>query len=266
MWLIFALLFSLPVIQEPSRVPAVTAPSQPASSKVWVGRYAEFEAFLASAKIERFENVSTGVTRPRHALFTPGGLAGGAIVKNLPPARREGYWESYKSEIAAYRLDRVLQLDMVPPTIERRVEGDLMSAQLWVENTRTLKKVQELKLAAPDSEAWNRQTYRQTVFDDLIGNIDENAGNLLFDPVWNFIKVDCSRCFTDTMKRPFELKRIDRPFYERVKALDEAVLNRELGPWLERGTMGALLARQKAIITAFEKLAREKGEAQVFLP
>ena len=35
-----------------------------------------------------------------------------------------GYWESYKSEIAAYELDKLLGLDMIPPTVERRVQGE----------------------------------------------------------------------------------------------------------------------------------------------
>jgi hypothetical protein len=104
------------------------------------------------------------------------------------------------------------------------------------------------------------------LFDNLVGNLDPNAGNLLFDPQWNFIKVDCSRCFTETLTTRFDLKQIDRPFFDRVKALDEATLKRELGPWLEPGTLSTILTRQKAIIRNFEKLARERGEAQVFVP
>ena len=50
--------------------------------------------------------------------------------------QRAGFWEAYKSEIAAYQLDRLLGLDMVPPTVERRVGSDLASVQLWVEGCR----------------------------------------------------------------------------------------------------------------------------------
>ena len=39
------------------------------------------------------------------------------------PGPPNGYWESYKSEIAAYELDKLLGMDMVPPSVEKRVEG-----------------------------------------------------------------------------------------------------------------------------------------------
>jgi hypothetical protein len=113
---------------------SMASPEKPAlSSKVWIEHYAEYEEFLKTAPIERLAAIPVGVTHPRRAYFAPGGLAASAAVKNLPPGRRAGFWESYKSEIAAYELDRLLGLDMVPPTVERRVEGDLVSVQLWVE-------------------------------------------------------------------------------------------------------------------------------------
>ena len=31
--------------------------------------------------------------------------------------------ESYKAEIAAYKLDRMLDLHMVPPIVERKIDG-----------------------------------------------------------------------------------------------------------------------------------------------
>jgi hypothetical protein len=78
------------------------------------------------------------VNKPPEAFFAEGGLAGSALRKHLPPGRKSGFWESYKSEIAAYRLDRVRGLDMVPPTVERSVEGESGSLQLWVENCQLL--------------------------------------------------------------------------------------------------------------------------------
>src|SRR5206468_3374525 len=131
--------------------------------------------------------------------------------------RYDGFFESYKSEAAAYRLDRLLELDMVPPTVERRYKGDVVTLQLFAENTKMLKQVNAQKLRAPDPGKWNHQLHRAYLFDDLVANIDENETNMLFDLQWNLIKIDCSRCFTDMLIQPFEigkkLTQIDRLFF-----------------------------------------------------
>ncbi|MBI4521470.1 MAG: hypothetical protein HY701_11580 [Gemmatimonadetes bacterium] len=77
--------------------------------------------------------MGVGVLGIRRGYFTPGGLAASAAVRNIRPGRRDGFWESYKSEIAAYRLDRLLELDMVPPTVERRYNRESVSVQLWAD-------------------------------------------------------------------------------------------------------------------------------------
>ena len=66
---------------------------------------------------------------------------------------------------------------------------------------------------------------------------------------------------------PFEkeMTRIDRAFFERLKALDEASVMKQVRPWvLGDGTARAILKRRDKIVAHFEKLARERGEAVVF--
>ena len=185
---------------------------------------------------------NTGGTK--FACFKPGGLAARGALRTLPPGRYDGFFESYKSEVAAYKLDRLLELDMVPPAVERRYNGDPVSLQLFAEDAKMLKEINEQKLRAPDSGKWNYQLHRAYLFDDLVANIDENEGNLMFDPQWNFIKIDCSRCFTNMLVQPFEigkkLNQIDRPFFERVKALDKATVRREIGDVVEGGAVDAI--------------------------
>jgi len=233
-------------------------------AKIWVGRHAEFEEFLRTAPIERLEKVGEGVTDPDRAYFAPGGLATSALVKILPPRRRRGYWESYKSEIAAYELDRLLGLDMVPVTVERRINGERSSVQLWLEDCRLLRQAGSAKPSRP--RAWARQVCRQRVFDALTANIDRNASNLLVDGEWNLILIDHSRAFFKN-EAPFLDKVIqaDRQLFEALKALDEASLTERVKPWLfGKGSVRDLLERRDSIVEKLEKLIRDRGELSVF--
>ncbi len=257
---------SAPAAQDAAVQPAVAAamPEPASGAKVWLGRYGEFEEFLRTAAIAKVGDIPVGVTHPKRAFFAPGGIAGSAALKHLQSGIQGGYWESYKSEIAAYKLDRILGLNMVPPTIERRVGSDLGSLQLWVEHCSLLKDVDQAK--NPDKDAWAKQVWRQRTFDNLIANIDRNAGNLLVDDSWNLILIDHSRAFaTNTMPFVKEMTRIDRAFYERLKALDEATLMRELKPWvLTGGNVKDVLKRRDKIVARFDELARQTSPTQVF--
>jgi hypothetical protein len=241
-------------------VPGVPIPVE--GSKSWIGREAEFEAFLKQARVEKVTDVPVGVTKPKRVFVAPGGLAGSFVFKALIPSRTTGFWESYKAEIAAYELDKVLGMGMVPPTVERKVDGATGSAQLWVEHCTLLRDNDTTK--APDMAAWNRQVYRQRVWDNLTANIDRNQGNLLMDQAWNLILIDHSRAFTASTTMPFPMNKIDKEFYTKLKALDEVTIKERMGKWLFDGPK-PLLKRRDRIIEHFDKMIAQWGEAGVFV-
>jgi hypothetical protein len=247
----------LVVSEEPAR--------SPLGAKVWVGHYAEYEAYLREAEIDKVKDLDVGVTHPLRIFFPPGGLVESAILKPLRPGLQHGYWESYKSEIAAYELDRILGLDMVPVTVERRWEGQKASAQMWVQGCKLLNDFGEDVRPANPFE-WARQVCRQRVFDCLIANTDRNGGNILVDDQWNIILIDHSRAFART-ERPFakQITRLDRELFERLEALEEESLYARLEPWVfGRGTVRDLLERRDWIVRHLEEEARKRGEAAVF--
>ena len=112
--------------------PASTAP-QGLGAKIWVGRYQEIEEYLRTAECVSMQMLGSGAGVMRCTL-RPGGLVARMAWRSGPPGIYRGFWESYKAEIAAYELDKLLKMNMLPPTVEREFQGNKGSGVLWVEN------------------------------------------------------------------------------------------------------------------------------------
>ena len=234
-----------------------------ASARIWIGREAEFEAFLKSAQVISKKEIGTGVTRPWRAMLAPGGLVESMAWKPIKPGRYSGYWESYKSEIAAYELDKFFSLGMIPPTVERRVDGDVGAAVMWASPTQSFKDLggvpgQKGVKGPPPARMgiWNLQISRAKMFDNLIGNIDPNLGNWLVDPAWNLILIDHTRAFTDTKKLYHTLVGVDLELWGKMKALDEAALIRVVGDWLDKSAIRDMLQRRDRMEEVINKQKR----------
>jgi hypothetical protein len=235
----------------------------PASARTWTDRVDHVEEYLRTAEIVGMEELRTGVTRPRRAKLAPGGPVEAIAWKPVKPGRYAGYWESYKSEIAAYELDKALGLGMIPPTVEKRVKGEVGAAVLWLSPIQSFKDLggapgQQGVKGPPPAQvpAWMRQITRAKMFDNLIGNIDPNLGNWLVDPSWNLFIIDHTRAFTTTRDLYHQLAQVDAELWTRMKTLDEAGLTTLLGSWLERDAIRAILFRRDKMQQVVDKLTK----------
>jgi len=260
--LVFAASHGIPATGSPAgwRSQAAVAPAVQ-SAKVWDGRNAEFEEYIRTAMIDRVAEVPIGVTHPKRAFFKPGGLVASAAWKVLPPGRPSGYWESYKSEIAAYELDKLLDMGMVPVAVERKWDHETGAAILWLSPIHPWKEMEPKAKPAK----WVRQVARMKMFDNFICNKDRNAGNLLVDDDWNLFLIDHSRAFIPDKDLAVKMEHIDRVFWDRMLALDEPALTAALGKWLDRGAIRSMLARRDKMTIAIAKLVAATGEAAVFV-
>jgi hypothetical protein len=245
---------------------AVTAPTAVAatgagevSAKTWLNNREQIEAYLKTAEVMGLEELQVGVTKPRRAKLAPGGLVEAFAWKVVPPGRPSGFWESYKSEIAAYEMDKLLGLDMVPPTVERRVDGATGAAVMWCSQTKSFGQLKGVPTAPPQHRAsWNLQLARAKMFDNLIGNKDPNLGNWLVDPGWNLILIDHTRAFTtdkDLVHK--KMTRIDGALWDKMSALTLETLEPVLGPWMGKGEIKAVLQRRDLMKAGFEKQMAE---------
>jgi hypothetical protein len=252
---VIALLVSL-ALQAP---PAQTSPAGG-----WQPRRAEIEHCLVDAKVEKLEEVPIGVTRPSRAILQDAGCARAFAWKPLRPGMYSGYWESYKSEIAAYEIDKLLELNMVPVAVERKINGISGAAILWLDGVRSWDQI----LPLPKPPAWPLRLVRMKMFDCLVGNSDRNKGNMLIDEDWNLYLIDHSRAFVGDRRLPPAslFQNVDRALWGRMLAIDEATLQQRVGKWLDARQVRAILQRRDAMKKHIDSLVAKQGEKVFFAP
>ena len=231
-----------------------------AGARTWIGRAAEIEAYLRTAPIVRTEQTDRGVTRPIRAFFAPGGAVESMTWKELRPGRANGFYESYKSEIAAYEIDKLLELNMVPPKVERRLDGRTGVAVMWVTGARAFADLRGVPTPPPAmAPKFNRELTRAKMFHNLVGDLDPNLGNWLVDEAWNVILIDQSRALTETTSLVHTMQGVDGALWARMQALSQEQLQARLSPWLERGQIRAMLSRRDRLQ---KEIARIQGHSR----
>jgi hypothetical protein len=238
-----------------------------ASAKTCLGKQHEIEEYLKVAEVVRMQDVAVGVTKPRHAYLAPGGPIAEMAWKALPASGFQGgFRESYKTEIAGYEMDKLLELNMVPPKVERRVNGTIGVAIMWASNTKSFKDLGGVPTVPPRYlDMWNKQLIRAKMFHNFIGDIDPNLGNWLVDPAWNLILIDQSRAFATDKNMVHELTRIHRDLWDRMQALTQEQVNGTLAPWLDAKQIRAIFERRDVMQRKIDALVKKKGEAAVFV-
>ena len=226
-----------------------------APARVFIGHETEIEEFLRTAPIERVEELSLGVTRPSRAWLQAGGPVASAAWKPIRPGTYKGFRESYQAEIAAYEMDKLLELHMVPPAVERTLNGKAGALIMWIDGVRMWRDVPE----KPTTPEWKLQMVRMGMFDALIGNVDRNAGNILIDDRWTVYLIDHSRAFVGFTSLPFDIKTFDPSLWARMRALDEPRLQAALGRWVERKAIRAILSRRDKMAKRFKE--KQSGSA-----
>lgn len=223
-------------------------------SKAWIGRYREMEEYLRTAECVVMENIGPknplGVPALRRCVLQPGGPVARMAWKSVAPGIHRGFRESYRGDIAAYELDKLLKLDMVPPSVEREVQGYTGCATFWVENTVT---ANDRTSGPSDRARWEPQLRRMAMFDSLIGNRDRNLMNMLRDPAGNLILLDHSRAFGPGSEISSDLTPIDKGLWDRIEALTQTQLDAALRPWLGDDQIRAIVARRERMRSAIAR-------------
>jgi hypothetical protein len=245
-----------------------------------IAKRLHWEKFLKDAKLIKDEQpwgTKEAVTEPFRLTLKKDGKIRQAIWKNAS-GRIRGYLENWRWEIAAYRLDKYLELHMIPPTVERRFKGDRGSCQLMIESQMSLmdKEVRGLKVPEDKLASWNHAVYLQRAFDNLIANDDRHGRNLRITEDWRMILIDHSRSFHTSKKLtknliynesyrsgPKLMQQLPRDFVEKLKALDYDLLKETVGEYLTKKEIKAVLLRRDLILDWLDERISKKGETAV---
>jgi hypothetical protein len=94
------------------------------------------------------------------------------------------------------------------------------------------------------------------MFDNLIGNPDRNAGNILIGLPGELILIDHSRAFTDDHQLPRKIPRVDGALWDRMQAVTPEDFSRTLSPWMDGGAVAAVAERRKQMLASRPQIIR----------
>jgi hypothetical protein len=239
----------------------------------------KWEEFLKTAKItgQKQQKSREAVTEPWDLTLEKDGVTRKALWKDAEGGMGK-FLENWKCEIAAYRLDKYLGLNMISPTVEKEFRGEHGSCQLYVDYWIKAKHKNEQKIKVPSYKVfyYNRASYLRWTFDNLIANEDRHAGNIFITEDWRILLPDHSRSFRTSKKftknliytekhkeGPKIMKELPRVFVEKLKSLNFELIKDTVGEYLTEKEIDAVLLRKDLILKAIDERIKKLGEDKV---
>ncbi|MDH5466850.1 MAG: hypothetical protein OEY25_05475 [Candidatus Aminicenantes bacterium] len=242
-----------------------------------IAQRSQWEDFLKTAEIIEFKDVGEGVTKPIWLTLKKGDVVRKAVWKN-PKGIQQGFLEGWQYEIAAYEMDKLLELNMIPPTVGRTFGKKKGSLQLAIDKLYSELEIMDKNIEFPKEMIDNKsdRKYITRAFDCLIGNEDRTQQNILFNTSWRIILIDHSRSFRSTkmfteqlmygkngIKGALLFRRLPRSFVEKIKALTPDKIQEAVGSYLTKKEINAIIARKELLLKEIEEMIKEKGEDKV---
>lgn len=205
----------------------------------------ELETMLANADIvSRIEGASGGQI---NLTLRSGGVELAAVF--VPAARR-----GILPDLAAYRLDRLIGLDMVPVTVAREIDGESGSVQFAPSRVMTETERSE---RGTGGSAWcprRDQFQAMYVFDSLILNEGRTFERMLYSADnFQLILVGHEDALSTGRGRPAYLRdlslQVGETWREALASLDEQRLTQALEGVLDRRRIRALLRRRDELLS-----------------
>jgi hypothetical protein len=245
--------------------PATLIRCQPGDKEI--GRMEAMEKVLREAKIEKIDKERLGGrTGPWLITLYDGAVKQPAIFRHVDRRRPHPTPDSYKYDLAAYVLTRLLGVELIPPVVEREIENRKGSLQVFLENCVREKDRKRKKLEPPDSKAFSKAIAEIGVLENLTYDECQDTDDLYVHlEDWRVCRVDFSEAFAPVpeLLPGCDVTVCSRNFYEGLLKLNEETAKSSLDQYLSEEEIGALLLRKDLIIDKIRTLIGEKGEQAV---
>jgi hypothetical protein len=248
---------------------SIVAPPSPSLSPE------EMEAFLLKGRIQNQRDAGSGVTGSRRATISDGRITHDVHIQTVDVAQSVfqagrntelNFKDSYRYNIAGYRVAQLIGLTTVPMSVERSVDGKMAAVTWWVDDVKMDEKGRlKDKTLGTDIVKTTKQIQIMRVFDELIQNRDRNQGNILWTSDWTLWLIDHTRAFRlgHDLLKPEQLARIERGLLERLRAVTPESLARAVGESLTKGEQEALLVRCDRIVKHYDDRVARVGVVAV---
>jgi len=232
------------------------------------------EDLLKTSEITKSENIGEGVTKPYRLFMAKDGTEIQGCWKN-PEGIQQGYPEGWQYEIAAYEMDKLIGLDMIPPTVEREWNGKKGSLQFWIHGGMNDLERMEQKIKIPDAhlDLWEKRKYLTRAFDCLIANEDRTKQNIRYTNDWRTILIDHSRAFRSSrvytnrliyghngIKEIKLIRKLPVGFVTRIRGLDIEMIREAAGNYLDDREIKAILKRRDLLLKEIDHMIKEQGK------
>ena len=221
-----ALLLGLTLHPAKPASPVVDPPARSAANAT----RADQEYFLMTAKIVHSEPVP-GVEGATRVTLSNGPITGQALVRTIDAYQYR--WatirDSYRYNVAAYRLGKMLGLAAVPVTVQREVDGRMASVTMWPDKSSALDENADLV------------AFRQLVYAPI-----NDRSNL---PA-TLSSADYTQAFAlcDELPDPRDLSPLSPDFRYRLQELDRHELSNQLGALLSKKEIEFLWERRHELL------------------
>ncbi len=176
--------------------------------------------------------------------------------------------ESYNYVLAGYEMDKMLDLNLIPPTVERKIEQRKGSLMLYLESPIFSEEDRRQKnLVPPDLASFYKTLSDLTVFEHLIFFpslcSQKDLGNILIqtEKNWKVWMIDLSDAFAPARRliTGCEITDCSDNLFHKLENLSENRINARLGSYLNDEEISSLLVRKDLIIKKVKELRAKKN-------